>query len=90
MCVLFSQIVTKLLEVRDSVFVCVLVVPSVNFQKYVFNKGFPDGSNGKESACNAGDLDSIPGLGTPWRRAWQPTQVSLPGESSRTKEPDGL
>jgi len=25
--------------------------------------GFPCGSTGKESACNAGDLDSIPGLG---------------------------
>ena len=25
--------------------------------------GFPDGSDGKESACNAGDLASIPGLG---------------------------
>ena len=25
---------------------------------------FPGGSAGKESACNAGDLDSIPGLGT--------------------------
>ena len=25
--------------------------------------GFPCGSAGKESACNAGDLDSIPGLG---------------------------
>ena len=24
--------------------------------------GFPDGSVGKESACNAGDLGSIPGL----------------------------
>ena len=24
---------------------------------------FPCGSTGKESACNAGDLDSIPGLG---------------------------
>ena len=27
----------------------------------VGNKGFPDGSDGKESACNAGDLSSIPG-----------------------------
>ena len=27
------------------------------------NLGFPDGSVGKESACNAGDLGSIPGLG---------------------------
>ena len=25
--------------------------------------GFPGGSNGKESACSAGDLGSIPGLG---------------------------
>ena len=25
--------------------------------------GFPVGSNGKESACNPGDLGSIPGLG---------------------------
>ena len=27
------------------------------------NLGFPGGSIGKESACNAGDLASIPGLG---------------------------
>ena len=26
-------------------------------------RGFPDSSVGKESACNAGDLGSIPGLG---------------------------
>ena len=26
-------------------------------------KGFPDGADGKESACNVGDLGSIPGLG---------------------------
>ena len=25
--------------------------------------GFPGGSDGEESACNAGDLGSIPGLG---------------------------
>ena len=27
------------------------------------NKGFPGGSNGKESACNAGDPGSVPALG---------------------------
>ena len=27
------------------------------------NRGFPDGSVGKESTCNAGDLGSIPDLG---------------------------
>ena len=26
-------------------------------------RGFPDGSAGKESACNVGDLGSVPGLG---------------------------
>ena len=25
-------------------------------------RGFPGGSDGKESSCNAGDLDSFPGL----------------------------
>ena len=28
-----------------------------------FNQSFPIGSEGKESACNAGDLGSIPGSG---------------------------
>ena len=26
-------------------------------------EGFPDGSDGKESTCSAGNLSSIPGLG---------------------------
>ena len=39
------------------------------------------GSDGKESACNAGDLGLIPGSGRfSWRREWQPTSVFLPGE----------
>ena len=29
----------------------------------IFTKGFPNGSDGKESTCNVGDLGSIPGLG---------------------------
>ena len=39
----------------------------------------------KESACNAGDLGSIPGSGStrkiPWRREWLPIPVFLPGKS---------
>ena len=34
--------------------------------KYLLNthkKGFPGGSDDKESTCNAGDLGSVPGLG---------------------------
>ena len=29
----------------------------------VLHQGFPGGSDGKESACNVGDVGSIPGLG---------------------------
>ena len=39
--------------------------------------GFPGGSDGNESACNAGDLDSIQKI--PWRGEWLPTPF-LPGE----------
>ena len=43
--------------------------------------GFPCGSTGKESACNAGDLGSVPGLGRfPWGRERLPTPVFWPGE----------
>ena len=31
--------------------------------RHTLIKGFPGGSAGKESTCNAGDLGSIPGLG---------------------------
>ena len=38
-------------------------------------------SDSKESACNAGDLDSIPGSGrSPGEGNSQPTQVFLPAE----------
>ena len=39
--------------------------------------GFPGGSAGEESACNAGDLGSIPGLGRfPGERNGYPLQYS--------------
>ena len=34
-----------------------------DFHKHTKEKGLPVGSDGKESACNAGDLSLIPGLG---------------------------
>ena len=44
--------------------------------------GFPGGSVVKASACNVGDLGSIPGSGRfPWRSKWQPTPVFLLRES---------
>ena len=40
-------------------------------------KGFPGGSAGKESACNAGDLGLIPGLGrSPGKGHDNPLQYS--------------
>ena len=40
-------------------FVCVCVY----YFPFILSVGFPCGSAGKESACNAGDLGLIPGLG---------------------------
>ena len=40
---------------------------------------FPGGSEGKESACNAGDPGSWVGT-IPWRKKWLPTPEFLPGE----------
>ena len=41
------------------------------------HKGFPCGSSGKESACNAGDLGSTPGLGrSPGEGKGYPLQYS--------------
>ena len=40
--------------------------------------GFPGGSNGKESACNAGDPSSIPGLEkSPGEENGNPLQYSF-------------
>ena len=40
-------------------------------------EGFPGGSDGKESACNAGDLDLIPGSGrSPGEGNGNPLQYS--------------
>ena len=51
--------------------------------------GFSGSSAGKESACNVGDLGSIPGLGrSPAGGHGNPG--FLPGESPWTEEPGGL
>ena len=52
--------------------------------------GFPCGSAGKELACNARDLGSIPGLGRfPRRRERLPTPVFWPGEFHGLYSPCG-
>ena len=43
------------------------------------NRGFPDGSVGKESACNVGGLGLIPGLGrSPGEGQGNPLQYFCP------------
>ena len=42
--------------------------------------GFPGGSAGKESTCNAGDTEDPWVRKIPWWRIWQPTPVFLPGK----------
>ena len=47
--------------------------------------GFPGGASGKEPACHCRRCKrhwfDLWASKIPWRRAWQPTPVSLPGES---------
>ena len=51
------------------------------YLKTVYTMGFPGVTCGKKPPTNAGDAGSIPRSGKiPWRRAWQPTPVFLPGE----------
>ena len=48
---------------------------------------------GKNLPANAGNLRDaslIPGLGRPWRMAWQPTAVFIPEESHGEEDPGRL
>ena len=54
----------------------------LSLNPFLGKMGFPGASAGKESACNVGDLGSIPGSGKiPWRRERLPTPVFWPGDS---------
>ena len=49
-------------------------------------QGFPDGSDRRESACNVGDLGSLPGLGrSPGGGHGNPLQYSVIHKESDTK-----
>ena len=53
---------------------------SIHLARNLLVKGFPGGSDGKESACNAGDLGLIPGLGRSlgWEALWVAEGNSYP------------
>ena len=54
-------------------------------KSWILNGGFPGGTSGKEPTCHCRRLKRRrfdPWIRKiPWRRAWQPTPVFLPGES---------
>ena len=64
------------------------------FVDYISYKGFPGGASGEEPPCQYRRHKRHrfdPWVGNiPWRKAWQPTPVFLPGESHGKEEPDGL
>ena len=51
---------------------------------------FPGGSDGKESACNAGDLGSIPRLEDPLEKGMATHSSTLASRIPWTEEPGGL
>ena len=57
------------------VFICICIY--IHIQIHIHIQGFPGGSDGKESTCNAGDLGSIPGSGrSPGEGHCNPLQYS--------------
>ena len=66
-----------MLSLSSALLASVLAPCSSNKLAYNVHKGFPGGSDGKESTCDAGDLGSIPGLGrSPGEGKGYPLQYS--------------
>ena len=57
---------------------------------YGISRGFPGGSNGKESACNAGDQGLIPGSGRSLKKGMATHFSILAWRNPWTEEPGGL
>ena len=65
------------LSLISALLASVLAPYSSNKLAYNMHKGFPGGSDGKESTCDEGDLGSIPGLGrSPGEKKGYPLQYS--------------
>ena len=63
----------------------------VSVPEYPVNQGFPGGSEGKESACNAGDAGLIPGSGrSPGEGNGYTHSSILAWRIQWTEEPGGL
>ena len=74
-----EQVVLLLSVLRYYILPCDFPATCPHLLKYspIIIMGFPSGSAGKESTCNAGDLDLIPGLGrSPGEGKGYPLQYS--------------
>ena len=62
-----------------------VILDYLSEEPLIYSPGFPQWLSSKENACDAedtGDGGSVPGSGrSPWRRAWQPAPLFLPGEA---------
>ena len=74
-----------------------VLIPRADVQMWLdpaARKGFPGGSVVKMLSASAADIKRCRfelWLGRiPWRKAWQPTRLFLPGESPWAEEPGGL
>ena len=61
---IFIYLVTRYSTFVKCLF-CYLLFFLLSLLLIIDNKGFPGGSDGKESTCDAADLGSVPGLGRP-------------------------
>ena len=70
---------------------CFTLHPCPGQDTFGNTQSFPGGSDGRESACNAGDLGSIPGLGRPpYGGHGNPLQYSCLENPPGTEEPGRL
>ena len=60
------------------------------FHPFLLSMGFPGGSEGKVSACNAGDTDLIPGLEDPLEKELASHSSILTWRIPWTEKPGGL
>ena len=76
---LYSVVLISIVQQSGSA-ICIHIYIYVHIPSFgvvVTYPELPGGSEGKESACNAGDPDSIPGLGrSPGREHGNPLQYS--------------
>ena len=84
---------SRCLYTLDKLIKSTAVISRVNLPHSGKYLGLPRWLSGKKFACNAGDIMRYgfdPCVGkVPWRRAWKPTPVFLPGESYGQRNPVG-